>query len=431
MEVGLPSQISPSGKLPGDVPAMATWYDNAQQLFLALMAPPADAVPSNDGSEQVEYRVLVIKSSDDRSASSSSSYPEPLSVVQEQRILKFRLPTTLAAKKHRVQEPGSVDKNQTHHLVRVPLDVRLSLDQSLLAIQFTRTLVRIVPLQRPEDESSSSNTSQNHWTIDLSTGSIEPVSTGPHSVRTAGNSSEGRPSSESDGNNSIDYKREFEILVNGIVFSDHGGNSQDLMLVTTKAVVCYKISLRRNQMAVAHTFPQSPPACAVWYDPPTRSVVIGSVGSAMDCSNVGKDSSRRGGSSSSASETNPKGSSITTVQLRTFLLRFPTVNKPKMGLPRLELPPPRRLPLYAAGRSRIFRIFSSNKSTTRQTELEPIIAPNELWLINMYGDAYIVEMESSSVGLQLVLHRVDSTLGVVYFKTYVGPRRCPSLPLFR
>ena len=93
-----------------------------------------------------------------------------------------------------------------------------------------------------------------------------------------------------------------------------------------------------------------------------------------------------------------------------------------MGLPRLELPPPRRLPLYAAGRSRIFRIVTS--MATFQPTTEPIIAPNEVWLLNMYGDAYIIEIESSpSLVFQLVLHRVHSTLGVVYFKTYVSLTR--------
>lgn len=65
--------------------------------------------------------------------------------------------------------------------------------------------------------------------------------------------------------------------------------------------------------------------------------------------------------------------------------------------------------------------------------MEPSIAPSELWLLNIYGEAYIVEMEASSLGLQLVLHRVDSTLGIVYFKTYVSLKRwaiwCCSQPM--
>jgi hypothetical protein len=452
MQVGPPSQLFPlDNKLPpgGDVlsaaaPAVANWwYDSAQQIVIALMARPVDAVPPNL-SEQVEYRVSSSVTTTHHKSSSSHDDTGALSasdpnnsrrvptIVPPQRILKFRLPPTLATQRnHRVGSEKDGPAAQSSNVARrVPVDVKLSLDQRLLVIQFTVTLIRIVPLERP-DEESFSRTPQNHWTIELSAGVIEPVSTGPFSVPTCGNSSSAQSSLEESENkdNVVESsnKRGFEILENGIIFSDHGGNSQDLMIVTTKAVLCYKISLRRNQMAVTHAFPQSPPACAVWYDPPTRSVVIGSMGPAVDCSNVmmGKDyNHNKGGSDRSSS----KKSSITTVQIRTFLLRFPNLEKPKRGRSlRLELPPPRRLPLYAAGRSRIFRIVSSPSKTQPVSEVvaEPsIISPTELWVMNIYGDAYILEMEtSSSRGLQLVLHRVDPAIGVVYFKTYVSSRR--------
>ena len=46
-----------------------------------------------------------------------------------------------------------------------------------------------------------------------------------------------------------------------------------------------------------------------------------------------------------------------------------------------------------------------------------------MWLGNIYGDTYAIELEHQfTIGLQLVLHRVDPTLGVIYYKTYVSSR---------
>lgn len=77
-------------------------------------------------------------------------------------MLKFRLPPTLATENRRIS--GS-EHNQVQHLVRrVPIDVKLSLDQRLLVIQFHSTLIRIVPIGRLAEDESFSTTPEKHGT---------------------------------------------------------------------------------------------------------------------------------------------------------------------------------------------------------------------------------------------------------------------------
>ena len=50
-------------------------------------------------------------------------------------------------------------------------------------------------------------------------------------------------------NNDAPIDARYEILPGGVVWSEHGGYSQELMVVTRQGVYCYKVSLRRNTMS--------------------------------------------------------------------------------------------------------------------------------------------------------------------------------------
>lgn len=387
--------------------AVGSWYDAAHEMYLVLIRRENDASPPLL-SEQVEFRLVPIQRYDDDNGKIEAFKD----IHRTTRTLKVQFPPVPG--KDQNTRSTDVGESTVELCARLPLDVKLSLDQQVLALQLTPSLVWIVPVDYA-DASSRRNTNQKQWTIDLSSGTPTLSLKGPDFIRDRHRSNNGQSSSStvSEISNERDSTTEGQILTGGIVWSDHGGNSQDLMVITTKAVICFKISLSRNQMAVTHTFKQSPPASAIWYDPQTRSVVVGSIGSASSCSNVPKDLWRNDGGEDVQKH---RRAIISTVQLRTFLLPFPPTNKPTRGLPRLELPPPRRLPLYAVGRSRLLRLASSKGVF----ELNgPIITPKEIRLTNLYGICYMIELEPSQIGLQLVAHRVDSSLGIIYYKTYV------------
>jgi hypothetical protein len=282
-------------------------------------------------------------------------------------LLRFRLPQSLAIDEYRSVVTGEVSMSR-----HIPLIAKLSLDQKLLAIQFSPTLLRIVPLE--EDKHSK------HWTIDFST-SGEPMPSPSHSV----------PLARYKVHESVTAK-DSSVLPDGIVWSDHGGNSQDLVIVTTKSVLCYKISLARNQMAATHSF-RHPQAHKVWWEPVTRTIVVGSYGQANECQNV-----------------HDKNIDVVALQLRTFLLRFPKKGKSKR-LPRLELPPPRRLAPYAVGLPRTTRYTSV---TATAIDLEDVS------LVNLYGHAYIVELECNSNILEITFHRLDPSIGGIFYRRYVS-----------
>lgn len=480
MEVGRPRRIFEESNVPLDAPrVVATWYDRSHHCFLALLGRPVGAaVPTL--SELVEYHVVNPSVNDLDSTRALPTERPPIlppmpPVLPTQLVFRFRLPPTLATEQHQDSLSDNADNLLSR---RIPTDVQLSLDQKLMAIQLTPSLVRIVPVEayheptrvaHEDDDVSvatatstapSSHSNQKHWTIDLTTGNGEPEATPPylvplshHQQHTNDSSSrhlKGHRSGKKTQHDK-DSQATAEILPRGIIWSDHGGNSQDLVLVTNKAVLCYKISLQRNQMAATHTFPQksqasSSPIRAVWWESNTRTLLIGAMGSLRDCSNAGaakaalEQRSRHSGNTGDDINTSLP---VDTLQLRAFLLRFPQSkiggNMKKSGnvkrLPRLELPPPKRLPPYAVG---LMRLLSSHykgddnplPSTMAPKSSSPdssIIEPSEIWLLNIYGEAYVVELSYDHIhgdSLKIILHLVDpATASIIEFKTYVRERK--------
>ena len=54
----------------------------------------------------------------------------------------------------------------------------------------------------------------------------------------------------------IKHPNDSTILEPGMLWSDHGGGSQDLILVTTRGLDLYKISVPRNQCKLSRLLPQ-------------------------------------------------------------------------------------------------------------------------------------------------------------------------------
>jgi hypothetical protein len=336
MEVGNPFRII--GEDWGtDVPnPIATWFDETDQHFVVLLARRNDT-PSSPLVELVEYRVLVLRESH----------------VALGSLLQFHLPVSLATEHHTSSR-------------KIPFLAKLSLDQKLLAIQFSETLVRIVPL---EEEKQS-----KHWTIELEA-SGEPIYT------PADNAPQPR------------YKAHYDSMtckdstIVGLVWSDHGGNSQDLVVVTTKAVLCYKISLLRNQMAATHTFPHPRLASSMWWEPISRTILVGSNGPANECSNRHKI----------------KDTARAMIQMRPFVLQFPKAKKSKR-LPRFELPPPQRLAPFAMG-------FGRNNYSA-----------HDIRLVNLYGEACTIELCFGKSRIRMYLYKVGGADEADPLTEYVSPQ---------
>lgn len=64
------------------------------------------------------------------------------------------------------------------------------------------------------------------------------------------------------------------ILNEGLVWSDHGGNSQDLILVTSKGLELYKVSTARAQCKLSRIVSQ--PVFQFWYEPHHRMIMLAS-----------------------------------------------------------------------------------------------------------------------------------------------------------
>lgn len=122
------------------------------------------------------------------------------------------------------------------------------------------------------------------------------------------------------------------ILTGGIIWSEHGGNSEDLVLATSKGLELYKISQVRGQCKLSRTVSQ--PTSAFWYNAEHRMIMI-----------AAHAQSRYGNSRSHQSvfftpDERPK---------EMLLLDGFFLNCEKSTIPLLELPPPDKVPRLEVG----------------------------------------------------------------------------------
>jgi hypothetical protein len=130
------------------------------------------------------------------------------------------------------------------------------------------------------------------------------------------------------------------ILPNGILWSDHGGNSQDLIFVTSKGLELYKVSTKKSVCKLSRSI--SIPISFFWYNPDCRMILTAS---------QNKPVKRFLGGS-------------TPVTKDTLLIDGFFLNVDKPNIPSLELPPPDRI-------SRL--------------ELGPGVDSNRIYLVHVYG----------------------------------------------
>ena len=124
----------------------------------------------------------------------------------------------------------------------------------------------------------------------------------------------------------IRYPSDNYILPFGIVWSDHGGNSQDLVIATNKGLELYKISEVRGQCKLSRTISQ--PASAFWYEPSHRVMLL-----AMQ---------RKVSALDHVSGANRK-------EILLMDGFFFKTEKAGSSIPQLELPPPDKIPHFELG----------------------------------------------------------------------------------
>ena len=122
-----------------------------------------------------------------------------------------------------------------------------------------------------------------------------------------------------------------QILPGGLIWSEHGGNSQDLAVVTSKGIELHKVSSARGQCKLSRSIMQT--THLFCYEPNFRAVLLGCI--------------IRDG----------------TIEITGFFLRYDLSDAP-----RLELPPPDKMPVF---------------------RLEKGARANDLKLIVLYGVLYL------------------------------------------
>lgn len=162
----------------------------------------------------------------------------------------------------------------------------------------------------------------------------------------------------------IKYMSGNEILENGLIWSEHGGNSQDLVIVTSRGLELYKVSIARAQCKLSRYI--SIRIQYFWFEPNFRAIMT-AVSS--------KDSS---------------------LEMSGFFLRFDMSD-----MPRLELPPPDRMPALTLPHS---------------------ASPQGIAMVTLYGSLYcVVRYEEQGGDLLCLYHLSHSKVQKSYtFPLYVS-----------
>ena len=282
-----------------------------------------------------------------------------------------------------------------------PILVKLSIDKSFVAIQISKTIVIVAMIgerktdpwainltgYNPSAQSSSANTVPLHGIISTYKGNefLIPITFDSHNLDSEIN----------------------HILPNAIIWSDHGGNSQDLILVTSKSVLFYKVSRVRQKLERSRVYAHANDS--FYFDSKTRTLLCGELSSSSHESTHQSS----GGRASLSSVTEAISTAII---LRTYFLRTSTKDAPTSPslstllkrdynyqskfslLPsrimnfRSELPPPDVLPLFIVG-----SLTGIDRGLRR-------VALNDIRLVNLYGEPYFVYLKRSEIGCLEVYH---------------------------
>ncbi|KAL7552042.1 hypothetical protein ACHAWF_015250 [Thalassiosira exigua] len=285
-----------------------------------------------------------------------------------------------------------------------------------------------------------------HWTIDLSRGS-HPVSSSPGQLpyyrRASTSNLFGKPNRAEEGI----VIGSTSIVGGGVLWCTRKEDSLDLIVVTTTSVLVYNVNTaRKGQLVRSRAIPHDA-AASFWYEPLTRTLVIGSYRRHDDPSqkslsaginDYAQDRLASSGSSSHPEESYREGSyregaspprattevmfPSATMEMKALFFSndsssvdaFPTFS---VGALR-EVPPPSGM---GEGGNRhelmlSLETFDSPGPAQEEDRDSAVVLPTEIFLVNLYGSAYCVEIGSLGSGKGIGLTRLDSQSGCIYVR---------------
>jgi hypothetical protein len=209
--------------------------------------------------------------------------------VQENKLFIFSLEEL---------NPTAVQLFQHSYIIPKYKLMKLSLNRELLAAQLYDTSLLIIDL-----------TSDKKWKIELKNGS--------------------------------------EILANGVIWSEHGGNSEDLIIVTNKGLELYKINNKKSYCKLSRTVAQS--IMSYWYNVEYRMILIATAMKSTGATAPAGDFFGFSAFSREKKET-VLGKGNQQENLKKLLLMDGYYFKAeRSAVPMLELPPPDKIPRFELG----------------------------------------------------------------------------------
>lgn len=170
------------------------------------------------------------------------------------------------------------------------------------------------------------------------------------------------------------------ILNQGLIWSDHGGSSEDLVIVVPRGLELYKISMKKNYCKLSRSISQ--PLVFFWYSPEHRMILT---------ANYHKKSSF---SSVISGRTGKEVVALDGVYLKSE----------KSSLPTLELPLPDKIPRF---------------------ELDPGIKIDHIFLESVYGLDLVLIKTKTDDKKQLVVYNISKTsvekVAILLLDINVGP----------
>ena len=209
----------------------------------------------------------------------------------------------------------------------MPQTVKFSLDHQWLAIVIKPTLIRLIFVNSLRDK---------QWSIDLSTFDPSVMEHTPEETPT--HPLNKKPKKDTTG------------TILNVYFTDHGSIAQDLVVVTTKGLFCYKCSIKKSTILFTYSFPHTSTnavdgATRCWWDDESRCCVV-----ALENSKNNK------------------------LALRGFFFPASKVNNTFTGK---ELPPPDKLPDFF-------------------TETDNV---DKLYLVEVYDEPFMLELGDNVLNL--------------------------------
>jgi hypothetical protein len=138
------------------------------------------------------------------------------------------------------------------------------------------------------------------------------------------------------------------VIDEGLIWSQHGGGSDDLIIITVRGAEMYKISSKRNQCKLSRVLNQGYSYHArYWYEPNHRVMLLASPLNALDSSNSNSGGFLGFFATSNKADEQRKVllQDLGGLALNGYFLRVDKHNV----MPKLELPPPDKTPTWQVG----------------------------------------------------------------------------------